>query len=417
TMADIYSPTSPNPFPSSGEPYYKNPFVNAYKLEKITVAEGNSVYMSDDDGNFYTIDGKLISVPMGKTGKLTISATEIESTAFFGTQATEIVIKAGVTDLANYAMAGMDKVRSVTLPEGLETIGTYAFANCENLEKVNIPGSVAIINNFTFMNCAKLNDLTLGEGITTIGTSTSATYNYPVFGGCDSLKEIKIPNSVFSIGVKAFNGWACDTLVLDSEELVNITNYAFYGARIKHLVIGEQVKTIGQYAFDACTELETVVFKGATAITGGYAFRGNTSLKSVVFEDPDADMSGSYIFKDCTSLESFTFPANMTNIPTYLFEGCTALTSVTIGENIDLVGNYAFKDCLNLKSIYIPASVMTMGQGAFRNWTEEQTIYIELEDIDLPSTWFGTLYTNTGDWDAYCNAKVVYGVAPEDYVG
>ncbi|MBR1676948.1 MAG: leucine-rich repeat protein [Clostridia bacterium] len=418
SMADIYASTAPNPFPSgTTEPSYKNPFVNAYKLEKITVAEGNSVYMSDNDGNFYTIDGKLLSVPMGKTGKLTITATEIDSTAFFGTQATEIVIKAGVTDLANYAMAGMDKVRSVTLPEGLETIGTYAFAGSENLEKVNIPGSVAIINNFTFKGCVKLNDLTIGDGVTTIGVSSTSS-NTTVFEGCDSLKTINIPESVYEIGKYAFAKWTgADTVVIDSENIVTIPQYAFQDSGVKHVVLGANIQTVEMYAFKNCDSLETVVFKGPTVISGSSAFAECDALKSVVFEDPDATITASSAFQKCTALESFTFPANMAEIPSSMFSGCTALSSVTLGENIATVGNYAFKDCLNLKSIYIPANVMTMGTGAFRNWTEEQTIYIELEDIDLPSTWFGTSYTNTSDWDAYCEAKVVYGVAPEDYVG
>ena len=417
TMADIYSSSSPNPFPSSGEPYYKNPFVNAYKLEKITVAEGNSVYMSDDDGNFYTIDGKLISVPMGKTGKLTVSATEIESTAFFGTQATEIVIKAGVTDLANYAMAGMDKVRSVTLPEGIETIGTYAFAGSENLEKVNIPGSVAIINNFTFKGCVKLNDLTIGDGVTTIGVSATSS-NTTVFEGCDSLKTINIPDSVYEIGKYAFAKWTgADTIVIDSENIVTIPQYAFQNSGVKHVVLGANIQTVETSAFNTCESLETVVFKGPTVISGSSAFANCTALKSVVFEDPDATITASSAFQKCTALESFTFPANMAEIPSSMFSGCTALSSVTLGENIATINSSVFQDCLNLKSIYIPANVMTISSGAFRNWTEEQTIYVELEDMDLPGTWFGTTYTNTVVWNAYSNAKVVYGVAPEDYVG
>ena len=74
---------------------------------------------------------------------------------------------------------------------------------------------------------------------------------------------------------------------------------------------------------------------------GDWAFQYCIGLTSIVI--PDSVMSiGEYAFAGCTSLTSVTIWNGVTSIGEYAFAGCTSLTSVTIGNGVTSIGEYAF---------------------------------------------------------------------------
>jgi hypothetical protein len=72
-----------------------------------------------------------------------------------------------------------------------------AFKNCPELLEVRIPDSVISVGANAFENCPKLQRVDFGNGLQTIGDS--------MFKSC-GLKSIKIPETITSIGVNAFDG-------------------------------------------------------------------------------------------------------------------------------------------------------------------------------------------------------------------
>ena len=85
------------------------------------------------------------------------------------------------------------------------------------------------------------------------------------FRDCISLKGIKIPSSVKTLGISAFE----DCKSLTNVEILNsircIKTYAFYNCRsLTSIKIPNSVKYIGAWAFKGCTSLKEVVFKGKT---------------------------------------------------------------------------------------------------------------------------------------------------------
>ena len=77
---------------------------------------------------------------------------------------------------------------------------------------------------------------------------------------------------------------------------------------------------------------------------------------------------GDYAFAGCYSLTSITIPSSVTSIDSYAFRYCTSLASITIPDSVTSIGSYAFSSCYPLASITIPDSVISIGNNAFRFW-------------------------------------------------
>ncbi|MDC0048141.1 leucine-rich repeat protein [Verrucomicrobia bacterium] len=64
---------------------------------------------------------------------------------------------------------------------------------------------------------------------------------------------------------------------------------------------------------------------------------------------PDGVTSiGDYAFNECTNLRSITIPDSVTSIGDFAFKYCTALTSITIPDSVTSIGERAFRDCQSL---------------------------------------------------------------------
>lgn len=63
------------------------------------------------------------------------------------------------------------------------------FKDCSDLEEMVIKDSVKTISDNVFTNCSKLKKITIGSGLTKLGSSNSFLAK-PVFSGCTSLNEI-----------------------------------------------------------------------------------------------------------------------------------------------------------------------------------------------------------------------------------
>ena len=109
--------------------------------------------------------------------------------------------------------------------------------------------------------------------------------------------------------------------------------------------IGDNVISIGNYAFQSCTSLTSVTMPENSQLISinNFAFDGCTSLTSVTMPDSITSIGGS-AFGNCTSLTSVTIPSGVTSISGFAFDGCTSLTSITIPSGVTSIGNYAFKN-------------------------------------------------------------------------
>ena len=286
-------------------------------------------------------------------------------------------------DMVDFAPGGLTEY---TLPNGIISIGTslpFAGTIFENskLTSITIPSSVTEIAEGTFSHC-NLENVTVGNlycynYFTELGVPniTFGGYNATADGrgyiengklkqfvGKD-LTEYTIPESVTSIGYKAFKGCSSLKSINIPESVTSIGEYAFEGCRsLTSITIPESVTEIGWQAFKDCSSLPII-----DNIRYADTYLVETVDKSLTTYPikPGTRFIGNSAFRSCIRLTSITIPNSVTSIGYQAFKGCRSLTSITIPESVTTIGEEAFKDCSSLKSVKVSNKYC---YNAFKYW-------------------------------------------------
>lgn len=149
-----------------------------------------------------------------------------------------------------------------------------------------------------------------------------------------------------------------------------ITGYSGDGnhVTIDSKVDGHEVVSIGDSAFKDCDTLESILFWADIEEIGDYAFSGCTALEtiSIPFETRTI---GDHAFERCTNLTSATLWGDP-DIGDYAFAGCTSLPKINIGYDTKEVGEHAFDGCTSLSSVTVWNDDTIIGKDAFANCPE-----------------------------------------------
>lgn len=191
------------------------------------------------------------------------------------------------------------------------------------------------------------------------------------FRGCDTLTSITVPNSITSIGSRAFED--CKSLKYNEYD-----NAYYIGNKrnpylilmkakdksIKSCTINNNTEFIYDTAFFDCIDLENITMPDGLMSIGYGAFYYCQSLKTVIIPDSVKSIGGS-AFYNCNTLTSINIPKNVTEIKDGAFQSCTALTSIIIPDGVTGIGDAAFSDCRALSGVTIPNGVKSIGVEAF----------------------------------------------------
>ena len=216
-----------------------------------------------------------------------------------------------------------------------------------------------------------------GHPVTGLGEYSFAANPYDGHQGnplCSKIHSVTIPQSVTSIGDRAFDGCSALTTLSLGEKIKTIGNCAFENCTsLTGVTIPQSVTSIGYYAFEGCTNLNPLTIKGPITSMGNYAFAGSTYLTSLTLCD-DIQTIGNFAFLGSTSLKTVTLPKNLTSIGEYAFARCSELESITIPENVKTINPKTFADCSKLEYIILPAGLTTF-DDSLENCRPECVIY------------------------------------------
>ena len=151
-----------------------------------------------------------------KKGVLTVKGKgemgdPIKTTVYENKNIKRVVIKKGVTAIADFAFKGCKKLKKIILPSTLKKIGAYAFEGCP-IKNISIPKSVKSIEPGAFAS-SSIKSITIPKTVKKLGEG--------VFGNCKKLESITMPGNIgvikyeipdYEYQPKSFVGDSCKSL-------------------------------------------------------------------------------------------------------------------------------------------------------------------------------------------------------------
>lgn len=145
-------------------------------------------------------------------------------------------------DKISYEFVGLEKLKSVNIPQNLKCINISSFEKCESLEKIVVPKNIESIFDYAFRDCTGLESVTVMGDDVDIGSG--------VFSGCSKLKSIVLEGNHIKVKSGILNG--CDNLEeLDIGGRVEGT-IKNMPEHLKYLYMPETVVTVFSSVEDKC---------------------------------------------------------------------------------------------------------------------------------------------------------------------
>ena len=379
--------------------------------------------------------------------------TTIGNKAFVFSKISSITIPNSVTSIGSEAFRLSNNLEEIILPEGLNSIGNYAFRYGNVLKIVHIPSTVTSLGAGAFAGCDLLTDIYVSWSSSIPGwpSNFSKTYgvNLHVPCGTETLYEAAdgwnsyttiVGSGDMASGTCGASGdnltWtlSCDS-VLTISGTGAMANYPAlnmpwkdYRTSIKSVIISDGVTTIGNSAFQGCSNLRSLTVPPSLTTVGQNAFTSCWAMESVYISDLTAwcnitfgtydsspfcrngyaiHVGGGDLYVNGTKVTTLTIPDGITEIKNdafygfagitdiqfnqvttignSAFNGCHGLTSVTLPEGVTTIGQYGICYCSHLQSISIPASASSLGTSMVRANPALTDIYVHWTE-NIP-TW------------------------------
>lgn len=321
-----------------------------------------------------------------------------------------VVLSETIKSIGDNAFNNCLKIKNLYIPKNVESIGANVFTGCDSLERfsvsvenqnfcsengilynkdktkiIYVPNNLKyrLQINYTYINGAQalptyIKDFKVGEEYNeTVPKIPGYSTNISIISGTMPAEDLSFEVTYYE-NAELTNGVCNDniswTLYEDGALVFRGTGampdytsggapWASYNTSIKEIYIDSRITSIGNYAFENCSNLTFIDYGYSIKSIGKYAFPGCSSLTSFKLPNTVTTVSEG-AFMGCSGLKTVVIPDNITAISDKTFYGCANLTKVTLGGAITSVGNNAFDSCSKLNQIYFRGKPATLGSNA-----------------------------------------------------
>ncbi len=309
-------------------------FKDSSRLEYIgKQAFYNTLYeeLYRDDNKLLIMNNILVSFTGEGAVVVPDGVKEIAPMAFYKTAVTEIQLPGSCIKIGENAFASCTELMSVYIPDNVTDIGLFAFDNSDN----------AVINchlNSYAESYAKQNGYRYQK-------AEYADWGYSIINE--------------TIRIESYKGKETEVIipsVLHGYPVTAIDAFAFTKTLITSVFVPKTVSTIGSYAFNGVSTLETVIFEDESTIEsiGDMAFSQTIFFSTLEMENNVYTINDILIKSNAEG--DFVLPYYIKHIAGGSFDGCN-VTSVTVNESCASIGENAFSNLMNIAYIYIPDGV------------------------------------------------------------
>lgn len=167
----------------------------------------------------------------------------------------------------------------------------------------------------------------------------------------DGEMDITIPSTI------DHDGWTFTVTQIDSCTFMDCK-------RLIAIVLPQTLRSIGNRAFLGCDSLSHVNIPDSVTHIGEYAFRGCRFMHSVRL--PQAlEVIETGVFSCCSNLREMEVPQNVKELRRDAFGGCLDLEHITLPEGLQIIDRGVFWRCCSMKTITIPSTVTRFGDFVF----------------------------------------------------
>ena len=377
---------------------------NSYRddITSVTITDG----VTSVGSNSFGYHENLVTVTIGN---------DVETIGYYAFgdcyKFTTLNLGNSVRHIGNRAFMWAKVLTGFTLPSTLETIGERAFLQNKVITSLTIPSNVTSIGEAAFFYCAALTSVTVEA--TTPPTLGATVFDYvptssiPLYVPNGSVAAYDAAAQWTDFNIQGYDPaptpanvcgdgltWELNGGVLTisydgvgtgemydfgyeyDQNPVNVAPWKENKSAITTVIVGDGVKSIGNYAFNDLSENFTAV----------------TIANSV-------ERIGVFAFTNSEEITAITLPSSLKTIDDQGFANC-GFTSITIPSGVTSIGYKAFSWCRKLTSLTCEATTPpTLGTGVF-NKIRSTTSSISSIPLYVPSGSVAA-YKAAAQWNAF----------------
>ncbi|MFI3267425.1 MAG: leucine-rich repeat protein [Rikenellaceae bacterium] len=302
-----------------------------------------------------------------------------------------------VVEIDDYGFVDCTSLTDVDL-SNLDDIGQHAFNGCINLTLktgTEIPG-FTMVEDYAFSKCTRL-----GENGSKIHLEDATKVGDHAFAECEHIQLSSGELNVLTeVGTYAFSG--CTALGTNQEfsipNLASVDMAGFADCPELNIISGlENLDIISYYAFQNCTSLtgysstatdKTLYLSNVTEVEG-YGLTA-TAITNVSFSDKLTTI-GEHAFNSCSDLVTLTGLDKVTSVDKFAFANCSSLEELNLplltNDNNNLCS--FFTGCTSLKTISMP--LLTTNDVSW--WDGDSEVYYSSSITGMINTEFTAIET------------------------